>query len=456
MNPGTLFARHVLFPLQCRREHNHIPSYLRDLERSQWLEPAELAELQVRRLRELLTHAGMQSIYWRRVFAEAGFDPAGVRDVTDLRRLPTLDKRGLQSHHEEMRAPGHAGRLIPDKTGGSTGEPVRFDLDERRFYYRRAVEIRHDRWTGWDVGDKAAYFWGHRRDVARPASRLTRLRLKVMDRRIVLDTSSITADAMERFRRRLLEHDPAIYVGYANALYLYARFLQKRGGDYQRPRSIVSSAEFLAPERREVIESVFGCRVYDRYGSRETGLVASECGRGDAMHVAGESVLVEILRPDGAAASPGERGRVVVTDLMNHGMPLIRYEIRDMAEAVAVTCACGRGLPRLRMAGGRVTDFLLARDGRIVSGASLTIFLAANAPGVAQAQLVQRTRDEVRIRVVPGEGYGPQTREWLLRELPRYFGEEMSFGVDEVAEIPLAASGKHRFSVCELDPTELF
>ncbi len=456
MDLGALISRHVLFPLHSRREGSDIPRLLRELEASQWWTPSALADLQLQRLRALLVHAGHNSPYWRDVFAAADLDPERVQDLTDLRRLPTLSKRDLQKNRERMRAPGHPDRLLPDKTGGSTGEPVEFDLNEGRFHYRKAVAIRHDRWAGWDLGRKSAYLWGHRQDVAAPKSTVAKLRARLMDRHIVLDTSSLSVEAFEAFRQQLLTFEPDVYIGYANAVFLYARFLQERGGRYHHPRGVITSAEYLAPEQRAVIESVFGCPVYDRYGSRETGLVASECGHGDAMHVADESIVVEILGPDGEPAAPGERGRVVVTDLLNHGMPLIRYEIRDVASPVTGACPCGRGLSRLQMAGGRVTDFLLALDGRIVSGASLTIYLIANARGVAQAQLVQDTRDAVTVRVVPGDEYESSTAEWILGELPRYFGDDMRFSVEEVAEIPLAASGKHRFSISNFDPTDLF
>jgi len=456
MDPLAMRSRYVLYPRHCRRERNGIPRYLRELESSQWGDRGQLADLQLRRLRALLAHAIRHSPYWRDKLAAADLTPTSLTGLADLRRLPTLAKRDLQRMHAQLRAPGHAGRYIADKTGGSTGEPVVFGLDAPRFYYRHAVAIRHDRWSGWELGDKTAYFWGHRRDLAAPQTLASRLRERFMDRQIVLDTSSLSAETLEAFRRRLLRFRPPLYVGYANAVYLFARYLEKRGGDYHRPQGVITSAEYLAPERRATIETVFGCRVFDRYGSRETGLMASQCEHGDCMHVADEGVLVEILRPDGSPAAPGERGRVVVTDLLNLGMPFIRYEIRDVAEPVAEPCACGRGLSRLRMAGGRTTDFLLARDGRMVSGASLTIFLIANARGVAQAQLVQVSRGEIRVRVVPGEGYGPDTAAWILDELPRYFGHDMTFAVDEVTEIPLAASGKHRFSICEFDPTEIF
>jgi phenylacetate-CoA ligase len=450
-------AKHLLFGIQAWREHSDLPAQLRELEASQRWSRERLDELQRERLRAILLHAGRHSPFWSRRFAAAAFDPAGIRGLEDLRRLPTLTKRDLQQHHQEMQATVHPGRLHADKTGGSTGEPVRFSLDSRRYYYRHAVALRHDRWTGWDIGEKVAYIWGHRDDLASPAGRLSRLRGSLLDRRIFLDSSTLSRLRLETFRERLLGFRPRLIVGYANSLHLFARFLaETAGGRYHRPGAIISSAEYLEPTRRALIEDVFGCRVYDRYGSRETGLVASQCNHGEGLHLAAESLVLEILRGDDRPAEPGQSGRVVVTDLLNFGMPLIRYEIRDVAAPLAGECPCGRSLPRVTMEGGRVSDFVVTADGTIVSGTALTIFLAANAPGVAQAQLLQRVRGEVTVRLVAGEGYGPQTEAFFARELPRFFGTGMRWTVESVPEIPLAASGKHRFCISEVDPAEAF
>ena len=64
-------------------------------------------------------------------------------------------------------------------------------------------------------------------------------------------------------------------------------------------------------------------------------------------------------------------GAVLVTDLLNGAMPLIRYRIGDMAAWADGPCPCGRGLPRLERVAGRVTDFLVGADGRLVSGVYL-------------------------------------------------------------------------------------
>lgn len=450
-------AKHVLHPLQARWEGSGIPRHLAELERSQWWPADRLRAVQLEKLQALVDHAYHQCPYYARRLGEAGFKPGDLTSLDQVAQLPTLTKDDIRGHRDDLLARDHdRAAMWADRTGGSTGQPLEFYRTRDRQYQRAAAAIRHDRWTGWDLGHKTAYFWGHRGDLNAKPSLLSRLRNHWIERRVILDTSSITTERLEEFRLRLLQVRPVVYVAYANAIYLYARFLEETGRDHHRPQAVVTSAEFLEPDRREVIERVLGCRVFDRYGSRETSVIATECEAHAGLHICAENLYVEFVR-EGRAAAPGERGRVVVTDLDNPAMPFIRYEIADVGvPGPQEPCACGRGLPRMEVAGGRVTDFLLAPDGRIVSGASLTIYLIANTPGVAQAQLVQEEPGRVLLRLVPGEGYGDPTVAFLEREMPRFFGPDMRWDVEEVAEITAEASGKYRFSICKLDPASLF
>ena len=119
-------------------------------------------------------------------------------------------------------------------------------------------------------------------------------------------------------------------------------------------------------------------------------------------------------------------------------------------------CPCGRGLPLMDMAAGRVTDFLLTPDGKIISGASLTIFLIANTPGLAQAQLVQEKKGEVTFRIVKNDKFDDESLRFLDREMPKFFGDQVTFTYEFVESIPVEASGKYRFSISKLDVSDMF
>jgi len=451
------FAKYIVFPLQAIGEKSGIPRLLREFEKSQFLSRARIRQLQLDRLKALLIHAYNNTRFYRDRFDQAGFDPTNTRSLDDIGSIPLLTKEDIQRHKEIMRARNYGDDMIvPDKTGGSTGRPLHFYLDNTRVFSRAAAALRHDRWTGWDIGEKSAYLWGHRGDLGEATSIKAKFRNVLLDRRIVLDTSSITAEKLAAFKKQLIRFRPEIYVAYANSVYLFARYLKEmRSADHHRPKAIITSAELLDFEQRRLIESVFGCEVYDRYGSRETSIIASECGSHTGLHICAEALYIEFIK-DGKPAGPERPGKIIITDLLNYGMPFIRYQIEDVGMAIDQACPCGRGLPLMKIAGGRMTDFLVTPDGRIISGASLTIYLIANAPGVAQAQILQERRNEIVLKIVRNEKFGEESLQFFEREIPRFFGTGMRYDLEFVEQIPLESSGKYRFSISRIDPAEMF
>src|SRR5262249_56212786 len=97
-----------------------------------------------------------------------------------------------------------------------------------------------------------------------------------------------------------------------------------------RQRGIITTAMVLHGFQRRLIEEVFGCPVTNRYGCEEVSLIACECERHDGLHVNAEGVYVEVL-VEGRPARPGEAGSVVVTDLTNRAMPLLRSPVGHLA-----------------------------------------------------------------------------------------------------------------------------
>ena len=134
---------------------------------------------------------------------------------------------------------------------------------------------------------------------------------------------------------------PSLLFGHAHSLFLFAEFLRSRGLKATQPNGIIATAMVLHDWQRRVIEGVCGCKVTNRYGCEEVSLIACECERHEGLHVNSDGVFVEILR-DGRPAQPGEAGQVVVTDLTNRAMPIIRYQVGDVAVASDRLCPCGR------------------------------------------------------------------------------------------------------------------
>jgi phenylacetate-CoA ligase len=420
--------------------------YQREFDRTQYLSTDELRDLQWQRLRALLDHAQEHCPFYRERFRQAGLGPADLRGPEDLRLLPPLEKREVQEQGPDLVAdnwPRHD--LIANQTGGSTGTPIAFYLSRERSCSRLAATLRHNAWAGWQVGDRAAVIWGAPTD--QPAADLRgRLRRLLLREPLWLDAGCLTRENMTEFHTTLLHYRPRFLLAYARAVVLFARFLKARGWVPHRPDALITSAEVLEDADRLLLEEVFGCRVFNRYGCREVSVIASECPAHSGLHVMAEGLYVEVETSRGPAR-PGETGSILVTDLLNHAMPLIRYRIGDMGAWAAGSCPCGRHLPRLEKIAGRVTDFLVGSDGRLVSGVFLATYVVAQRPSLGQVQIRQDRPGAVVYRIRPGRDFQPERDLDYLRRATRvYLGPDTAVEAECVEDLPAEPSGKFLFS----------
>jgi phenylacetate-CoA ligase len=186
--------------------------------------------------------------------------------------------------------------------------------------------------------------------------------------------------------------------------------------------------------------------VTNRYGCEEVSLIACECERHDGLHVNADGVHVEVLR-DGRPAGPGEPGSLVVTDLTNRAMPILRYQVGDVGVLAGRRCPCGRGLPLLERLEGREADYVVTPAGELISGISLTENFALHVPGVAQLQIVQETVTRFRFRIVRGPDFGAASLRSLRELVARRFGPDVHYECELVERIPQEPSGKYRFCI---------
>lgn len=446
MSLSQKLIRHVVYPLSLlKRGEGAQLRYMREFERTQRLPADELRQLQWQRLQPLLQHAFRNCSFYRERFNRAGIVPGDIRCLTDLAAVPVLEKRDIQEERDRLVArdwPKHD--LIPNQTGGSTGTPLSFYLSKDRKCSRAAATIRHNRWAGWDVGDKVAVLWGAPRDLPSQNWR-GRLRNLLLERQLFLDTGHLTEERMLAFHQRLFQYRPRVILAYAQSAALFASFLESQNLVPYRPHAIVTSAEVLEPEHRKRIEDVFGCRVFNRYGCREVSVIASECEAHQGLHVMAEGLYLEVVKGD-RPARIGELGDILVTDLLNYAMPLIRYRIGDLGAWEGGMCACGRSLPRLHTVAGRVTDFVIGSDGRLVSGAFLSLYLVGQRPSLGQVQIVQDVPGRVFFRIRPGAAFrNPTDLEWLERTTRQYLGDDTEVDWEFAEELKAEPSGKFLF-----------
>lgn len=422
--------------------------HYKTLERNQWLSFEELKSLQNAKLRALLVSAE-RSPYYRTLFREIGIVPTDIRADT-LARLPVLTKRIVQQRREDLLCEGHLTRgLISNASGGSTGEPTIFYQDKERNWRRAMDQLRHDTWAGWQLGEPVALLWGAQHDLTFYNQLAGKIQNALFYRRTPLDAFNMNEEVMRRYFSILLRKKPSIIQAYASAIGMFAEFVRREQFDGRalHLQGIVSSAEKLLPQQRSIIEEVFGCKTFDRYGSREVGIVASECNRFEGMHINADNIIVEVVRDDGTPCEAQESGRIIVTDLHNYVFPFIRYDTGDIGKLLEHQCSCGRGLPLMAQVEGRTADFIVLRDGRNIHGEYFT-HLLYGVQGIAQFQFVQHDYDHFELLLVKTGGIDVSAIQKIQAEILAYLKDPAAqLSVRFVSAIPVLRSGKRRFTV---------
>ncbi len=441
--------RHVLFPAyESGLRRRHTLAWLKEYQNDQWLAPEQIAALQWERLKRLLDHCQREVPYYRRRWAELGIAAQDIRNLDDYAKLPLLTKADIRNHFDDLTAESFKGRLLTKVTGGSTGEPLRFGYTRESNDRRTAVMWRGYGWAGSRMGRRTLFLWGGA--VGQPSRThqwKDRLYNAVFARHI-LDSFHMSeanmadyADAIDRYR-------PDIIVAYVGPLLALAQWLLATGRKLWRPQSIIGAAEALHEFQRDIIEHAFGCPAFNTYGCREFMLIAAECERHQGLHVNADHLVVELRTPDGVA-DDAQAGEVVITDLFNYGMPLLRYANGDMATAATEPCSCGRGLPMLTRVDGRVLDAIRTPAGHRLPGEFFPHMLK-DVPGVRRFQLVQRRLDQLDLSIVRGPEFSDASLAYIQREVEKVVGSSVRLHFHFVDDIALTPSGKLRVTVSEL------
>ena len=440
---GFLY-RNVLLPgYETGLKRRNTFRYLRELRHSQWLDRASLDQFQFAALQRLIAHTEAHCPFYRQVWAEHGLAANRLRAPEDFHAWPLTTRETIRAHRLEMRAQVPGMRLITKATGGSGGVPLQFDLNLDSHDRRNASSYRGYEWAGAGPGTKQFYLWGVPLGVQSRWKRYKDRLYNWLNRRYVLNSFDFREDRVPEFSRLLSRYRPDAIVAYTNPLYHFARALEERKLTPHSPKGIVVGAEKLHAFQREVIERVFQAPVFETYGAREFMLIGAECERHCGLHLSQEFLLVEILDDAGRPTPAGQEGNVVVTDLYNYGMPMIRYVIGDRAVAGWETCSCGRGLPLLKRVVGRQLDLIRTPDGRVVSGEFFP-HLVKDFPAIERFQVVQERPDSVRMQVILRPSWSEADRERLDREVRKVLGPGTEFNLIPVTDIPLTAAGKHR------------
>jgi len=404
------------------------------LEESEWWEAARIERGQQRRLEELTRHAVDSVPFYR-------------GRAADFDALPILTRRDLQDHPGALLStniPARVGRQYPKRSSGSTGEPVKVVRTDLEQIYWRALTLRDHRWHERDLDGTLCTIralardrhrsgievirrgWGPGTDALGSAGKLAMMTL---------------ATDLSRQVQWLLGHDPHYLLSYPANLLALTEHFQQHGLALPRLREIRSVGETLTAATAERLRAAWKVPVTDLYSTEEVGIVALQCPSGPGLyHVQSESVKVEILDDEGKPCAPGVAGRVIVSNLHNFAMPLLRYDLGDYAEA-GEACPCGRGLPTLKRVLGRRRNMLTLPGGERQWPLSGVYEYRDIAP-IRRAQMVQLDLERIEMRLIADRPVTADEERRLTEVIHRWVGHPFQVGFKYLDAFPQKANGK--------------
>jgi len=437
---------HALYPAMERFRGNQIRVKTEHLRTSEHLSAEQLREMQARKLAALLTHCADHVPAYRSL----GWDAAEIRrdPFLFLEKAPVLPKAIFQAAPEDyLSDDANPAALIPNRTGGSTGEPVHFYMTRGQVEAYEAARWRGLSWFGITPGSRCVMIWGNPIELSQNDQKKYQLRERLLKNRIIVSAYQLSSETVREKAAAIERYFPEYLYGYSTALTLFAEMMLEAGVSLElQLKAVVSTAETLSNAQKKTLEAAFHCPVANEYGARDAGILAYSCPEGH-LHITAENSLIEVLDPVTHAPMPdGCTGVLAVTDLGNFAQPRLRYLLGDVGSLTAERCKCGRTLPLLGALEGREDAILVGANGQLVHGNAIGQ-LIRRYDGVRQFRFIQHTPECATLLLAPVSPNSAPSMQ-IINEVQTLFpGVDIRLQI--VDSIPPAASGKMRYAIRE-------
>lgn len=445
---NRIIAKILFYSIEMLRRE-HVYTYLRELEKNQFLSRKELEILQQNKLSALLDYAMSHNEYYKTKYE-------GYNVQLDFEKLPILTKQELRDNYLNILSDNINVKCDLVETSGSTGIPLKFYRDRVVFGYTLASLYRAHRWWGIDIGYKEAMLWGV------PVNPWVRLKARTRDlllNRFREKEYNINPSTLLDFYRKVEARRPDYIFGYSSMIYEFALYLKEKKLNIRRTRlkAAICTAERLGDFQKNLIEEVLQCKTICEYGATEAGIISYECKNG-CNHISDDCVYVEIVDGNNQPLPDGESGRVLITVLNSFSSPIIRYELGDISSKSVTQCTCGVNLSTLGKIEGRTTDVAIAPNGKIYHSIIFYYImkeLTEKIGGINKYKVYQRKIDELEFYIVKGDGFNLKAEDFIEGQIKSKFGKSMRTKFIYNDFINRNPSGKHRDFETDLDTSAL-
>ncbi len=417
------------------------------LEKSQWWSLDELTEYQNKKFKRYL-HSAFQYVPFYKDFFKQNKDSIDeIWTTDDMYQLPVVEKEYVQQAPARF-VSRHYKKFLLYKcyTSGTSGTPLTLYRNLSNIGFEHAVIMRQYQWAGIHPRERIGILKGDILPSAIANNRKCWL-LSKADNRLIMSSYHLSINHTGHYIDALKRYKPVALDGYPSSIYVLARMLENLGMVFPL-KAVLTSSETLTPEQRHTIEKIFECKIFDYYGHAERVAAIHTCEHG-RYHIIPEYGIVELLPIKDQASNLYE---LIASGLNNKAMPLFRYRTGDVVTVdKSEACPCGRKYPQVSAIGGRIDDYIVTPEGRLV-GRMDHVFKGIDS--ILQAQIYQPNRQELVLRIIPDEQYEIIDDEYLRQKVEERVGESMNIEIEYVNEIPRGGRGKVKSVVSCVNPYE--
>lgn len=388
--------KRFFYQLKWRRYHPQAFARFDELMRNERLSLDELMARQEQSRQMIVRSAMEHTVFYRKLYGEAGIEPGDIGKDGWFERLPILTKQHVRENFESLSNQSLVQFRGTSTTGGSTGVPTRVGVDRR--IPNEVYSWRLQSWFGVNPWDDHAYVWRMRNGTVR--GRLLNAALWWPTRHLKMD-ANMTPEQMWSFLSKYNRLKPKLLQGYVGSIVELSHFALDRNIEVHHPTFVWTTSSPLSLVERRLIENTFHAPICDQYGSCEIGWYAQQCAQGKGLHVNVEHVNIEYVDEANKPVPTGEYGKALVTNLEDEVFPLIRYENGDRGRWLPNVCPCGRTLPMIDSVKGRVTEHFVLPSGKIINEIFLTTIFDGNPDVVNGFRVIQHKDRSITLEYVP-------------------------------------------------------
>jgi len=397
----------------------------------------DFEKIAFRRLQKIVLHAYKRVNYYRDIFDGTSIRDGKIESLQQFQEIPILSREFVRNNYKHLIDKRQKFFVTRATTSGSAGiaTPLLQGINQIAFDFASIW------WSfgfgGYKFRDSMATLRSYVPDANQSLWSEDRVRGFYFMSAYHLDKSSL-AYYVEKIR----ETRPKFLRGYPHSLSELAAYCIEEGVTDITFKNAYTCSENLSEIQRNQIEHAFNTKVIDRYGNIEMVAHATQCHLAGEYHIDPLYGWVEIVNDNSVEVCAGESGRVIATGLTNFAMPLIRYEIGDVAVKGSGNCDCGLQTPTLQSIVGRIDDALVKADGSLIPPVNFyTMF--QKFPQLNGFKIIQSEDRSIVVEVRSAQ-LNESVRQDILTGMRSRCGPALEISVKPVMQFELSVFGKFR------------